>query len=225
MFRYFDIIVGLFVAVLLISNLASSAKIVQLGPFVYDAGTLLFPLSYLFGDLLTEVYGYARARRAIWIGFMASALFALTVAVVGIVPGEAAWAQNVGQDAYNKVLASAPRIVLASFVAYLAGSFVNAYIMARLKVVTRGRYLWTRTIGSTVIGQAVDTALFVLLAFLGAPGFSGELIWSMIASNYLFKVGLEVVLTPLTYAVVRALKRAEKQDVYDERTNFNPFRL
>ena len=218
-----DVIVGLFVAVLLISNLASSAKIVMLGPFVYDGGTLLFPLSYIFGDILTEVYGYKCAKRTIWIGFLASLLMAATVWGVGLLPGETEWSIRVGQQAYDNVLSATLRIVIASLVAYLAGSFANSYILARLKVMTQGRWLWIRTIGSTVVGQAIDTLLFVLIAFAFAEGFSPSMLISIIVSNYLFKVGIEVLFTPLTYAVTDWLKRSESIDVFDTHSDFNPF--
>jgi hypothetical protein len=224
-YRFFDLIVGLFVAVLLISNLASSAKIVVLGPFVYDGGTLLFPLSYIFGDILTEVYGYALARRTIWIGFLAAFLLAITIALVGLLPGEAEWSARVGQQAYESVLSATPRIVLASLIAYLAGSFSNAYLLARMKVLTRGRWLWTRTIGSTIVGQGVDTVLFVLIAFAFAEGFSPALLWGIIVSNYVFKVGVEALLTPLTYMITGYLKRTEGIDALDVQTNFNPFQV
>lgn len=224
-YRYFDVIVGVFVAVLLISNLASSAKIVAFGPFVYDGGTLLFPLSYIFGDILTEVYGYAAARRVIWIGFVAALLMAVTISLIGVLPGEAAWQARVGQVAYDSILSSTPRIVLASLLAYVAGSFSNAYILARLKVWTSGRHLWVRTIGSTVVGQAIDTAIFILAAFAFAEGFDAPLLWGLIISNYILKVGIEVVCTPLTYAITANLKRAEGVDQYDTATDFNPFRF
>jgi uncharacterized integral membrane protein (TIGR00697 family) len=222
-YRYLDVVLGLFVAILIISNLASSAKIVTLGPFTFDGGTLLFPLSYLFGDVLTEVYGYAVSRRVIWIGFVAAALFSLTIWIVGLLPGEAEWSSRVGMDAYQAVLGSTPRIVLASLIAYWAGSFSNAFVLARMKVITQGRWLWTRTIGSTIVGQAVDTFLFVLIAFAGMMGTG--VLWDIAASNYAFKVGVEVLFTPLTYAVVAWLKRSEGVDAYDARTDFNPFRL
>ncbi|MCG8346809.1 MAG: queuosine precursor transporter [Chloroflexales bacterium] len=222
-FRYFDLIVGLFVAVLLISNLASSAKVVILGPFIYDGGTILFPLSYIFGDILTEVYGYAQARRTIWIGFLAALLMALTIAFVGMLPGESEWSARVGQQAYEQVLSGTPRIVVASLIAYVAGAFSNAYILAKMKLLTSGRWLWMRTIGSTMVGQSIDTVVFVLAAFAFAEGFSLALIWSIIVSNYVFKVGVEVLLTPVTYAVTGYLKHVEAVDTFDERTDFNPF--
>jgi uncharacterized integral membrane protein (TIGR00697 family) len=224
-YRYFDLIIGLFVAVLLISNLASSAKIVVLGPFVYDGGTLLFPLSYIFGDILTEVYGYALTRRTIWIGFFAAFLMAVTVGLVGLLPGEAEWSVRVGQQAYDKVLSATPRIVVASLLAYLAGSFANSYVLARLKIMTQGRWLWSRTIGSTIVGQALDTVLFVVIAFAFADGFSATLLGSIILSNYVFKVAIEVVFMPITYAMTGWLKRSEGLDTFDTQTNFNPFQV
>lgn len=222
-YKHLDVVIGMFVAVLIISNLASSAKIVTLGPFTFDGGTLLFPLSYIFGDILTEVYGYAVSRRVIWIGFVAAALFSLTVWIVGLLPGEAEWSSRVGMDAYNAVLGSTPRIVLASLIAYWAGAFSNAFVLARMKVMTQGRWLWTRTIGSTIVGQAVDTFLFVVIAFAGM--MSAGVLWDIAASNYVFKVGIEALFTPATYALVGWLKRAEGVDAYDTQTDFNPFRV
>lgn len=221
-YKYLDAVIGMFVAVLIISNLASSAKIVTLGPFTFDGGTLLFPLSYIFGDILTEVYGYAVSRRVIWIGFVAAVLFSLTVWIVGLLPGEAEWSSRVGMEAYTAVLGSTPRIVLASLIAYWAGAFSNAFVLARMKVITQGRWLWTRTIGSTIVGQAVDTFLFVVIAFAGT--MSAGVLWDIAASNYVFKVGIEVLFTPATYALVGWLKRAEGVDAYDVQTDFNPFR-
>ena len=224
-YRYLDIIIGVFVAVLLISNLASSAKIVVIGPFVYDGGTLLFPLSYIFGDVLTEVYGYRVSRRIIWIGFATMFLMAVVMAVVGALPGNADWLgpNGFGQQAYDKILGSTPRIVAGSLVAFWAGSFLNNFILARFKVITQGRWLWARTIGSTLVGEGVDTLIFCLIAFLGT--LPNDVLGSIVWSNYVFKVGLEVVLTPVTYLVVAWLKRAEGVDTYDRDTDFNPFRV
>lgn len=221
-YKFLDIVIGLFVAVLIISNLTSAAKIVTLGPFTFDGGTLLFPISYIFGDILTEVYGYSVTRRVIWIGFAAAALFSLVVWIVGLLPGEAEWSSRVGMDAYNAVLGSTPRIVFASLIAYWAGSFSNAFVLAKMKVITQGRWLWSRTVGSTVVGQFVDTFLFVAVAFAGM--MSAEVLWSVAVSNYIFKVGVEALFTPVTYVVVGWLKRAEGADVFDVRTDFNPFR-
>lgn len=222
-YRYFDLVMAGFVAVLLISNVASAAKIITFGlPFLtFDGGTLLFPLSYIFGDILTEVYGYRRSRRVIWAGFFFAASMSLTLWVVGRIPGEAEWSARVGQQAYDAVLGAAPRIVVASLVAYFAGEFSNSYVLAKMKLLTRGRWLWTRTIGSTVVGQGVDTLLFVGIAFAGT--MSSGVLLSIVVSNYLFKTGLEALMTPVTYRVVGFLKRAENEDYYDYGTDFNPF--
>ncbi len=218
-FRYFDLVMASFVAVLLISNIASS-KILDLGPFTFDGGTLLFPLSYLFGDILTEVYGYARSRRVIWAGFGAAALMAAVLALVGALPPSEGW-EN--QGAYQAILGQTPRIVAGSLVAYFAGEFSNSFVLAKMKVLTRGRWLWSRTIASTLVGEGVDTLLFVAIAFYGT--LPGNVLLVVALSNYVFKCGLEALLTPLTYRVVNALKHAEHEDHYDIGTNFNPFRL
>ena len=218
-YKYYDIILGLFVAVLLISNVASS-KILDLGPFTFDGGTILFPISYIFGDILTEVYGYKASRRVIWTGFAAALLMSLTFILVGKLPPAADWGN---QDAYEKILGLTPRIVIASLVAYFAGEFSNSFTLAKMKILTRGKWLWSRTIGSTVIGEGVDTLLFVMIAFYGV--LPESLLVSVIISNYIFKVGFEVILTPLTYLVVKFLKRNEDVDIYDYKTNFNPFTL
>ncbi|HEX9986867.1 MAG TPA: queuosine precursor transporter [Chloroflexia bacterium] len=228
-YRYFDLVMAAFVAVLLISNVASN-KIVSLGPFTYDAGTILFPLSYIFGDILTEVYGYKRSRRVIWTGFAASALMALVFWVVTLLPIPADQGPQPQSEAFNIALNSTPFIVLGSLVAFFAGEFTNSYVLARLKVATQGRWLWSRTIGSTLVGQVVDTLIFLTIAFaigfavLGSP-MDGNLFWSIVISNYIFKVGVEVLFTPITYAIVGFLKRAEHEDYYDTHTNFNPFIL
>ncbi len=225
---------ALFVTVLLVSNIASSAKIVSWGvmlpvlhlPLAFDAGTLLFPISYIFGDILTEVYGYARGRRVIWVGFAMALLMSGTLWVVGRLPGEATWEAATGQGAYVAVLGGVITggIVIASLVAYFAGEFSNSYILARMKVWTQGRYLWTRTIGSTLVGELVDTVLFVLIATaLGV--FPWSLALTLIVSNYIFKVGIEVLFTPVTYRVVDFFKRRENVDYYDVDTDFNPFHL
>ncbi len=218
-YRYFDIIMALFVAVLLISNVASS-KILDLGPFTFDGGTILFPISYIFGDILTEVYGYARSRKVIWTGFGCAVLMALVFAIVGALPPAEGWE---GQEAYLFILGQTPRIVLGSLIAYFAGEFSNSYTLAKMKVVTKGRWLWTRTIGSTVVGEGVDTLLFVLIAFYGF--YPPSLLLSIIVSNYVFKTGFEAVVTPFTYLVVNTLKRLEKEDYYDFDTDFNPFKV
>jgi uncharacterized integral membrane protein (TIGR00697 family) len=218
-YRYFDLIMASFVAVLLISNVASS-KIMDLGPFTFDGGTILFPVSYIFGDILTEVYGYRRSRRVIWTGFGCAALMAAVFAVVGALPPAEGWE---GQEAYLAILGLTPRIVLGSLVAYFCGEFSNSYVLAKMKLFTKGRWLWTRTIGSTLVGQGVDTLLFVLIAFYGILPVG--LLMSVVVSNYIFKVGLETVMTPLTYRVVGWLKRQEQEDYFDYGTDFNPFKM
>jgi uncharacterized integral membrane protein (TIGR00697 family) len=218
-YRYFDLITALFVAVLLISNVASS-KILKLGPFTFDGGTLLFPVSYIFGDILTEVYGYRRSRRVIWTGFACAGLMAGVLALVGALPPAEGWQH---QNAYEVILGTTPRIVLGSLIAYFAGEFSNSYTLAKMKILTQGRWLWTRTIGSTLVGEAVDTILFVTIAFAGTLPW--PLFWSIIISNYVFKVGLEAVMTPVTYQVTGFLKQAEQEDVYDTDTDFNPFKV
>ena len=218
-YRYFDLIMALFVSVLLISNVAST-KIVDLGPLTFDGGTLLFPVSYIFGDVLTEVYGYRRSRRVIWAGFGSAALMAAVLALVGALPPAEGWDN---QRSYELILGTTPRIVLGSLVAYFAGEFSNSYTLARMKVYTQGRWLWTRTIGSTLVGEGVDTLLFVTIAFAGTLPW--DLFWSIVVSNYVFKVGLEAAMTPVTYRTVNFLKANEGVDVYDVDTDFNPFQL
>jgi uncharacterized integral membrane protein (TIGR00697 family) len=216
-YKYLDYITGIFVAVLLISNTAS-VKILNLGWFAFDGGTILFPLAYIFGDILTEVYGYRRSRRVIWTGFFSIILMAAVYAIVGYLPAAEGWGM---QDAYISILGIVPRIVLASIIAYFAGEFSNSYILAKMKVWMNGKYLWMRTISSTIVGEGVDTALFVLIAFAGTMPTS--LLIAIIVSNYIFKVGVEVLFTPITYAIVNFLKRKEHEDYYDKNTNFNPF--
>lgn len=216
-FKYFDIILGLFVAVLLISNIASS-KILNLGPFTFDGGTILFPLAYIFGDILTEVYGYKRSRKVIWTGFFSIILASAIFWIVGMLPPAIGWES---QKAYDAILGVVPRIVLGSLVAYFAGEFSNSYVLAKMKIWTKGRWLWARTIGSTVVGEGVDTLLFVFIAFLGILPLS--LLIAIIISNYVFKVGVEVLFTPVTYKIVRFLKTKENEDYYDRKTNFSPF--
>lgn len=231
-YRFFDLIMALFVTTLLVSNIASSAKIIDWGvslaglPLAFDAGTLLFPISYIFGDVLTEVYGYRRSRRVIWTGFACAALMSVTFWVVGRLPGEASWESYAGQQAYDAILGgvSSGGIIIASLIAYFAGEFSNSYTLAKMKILTRGRWLWMRTIGSTLVGEGVDTVLFVVIA--SAFGvFPWAVALSIIVSNYIFKVGIEAAFTPLTYRIVNALKRIENEDYYDYDTDFNPFKL
>lgn len=233
-YRYFDFIMAGFVTVLLTSNIASSAKIIDWGvslpliglPLAFDAGTLLFPISYIFGDVLTEVYGYAASRRVIWAGFAMAGLMGLTLWVVAQMPGEATWQQMTGQAAFDAVLGGVSQggILIASILAYFCGEFSNSFVLAKMKVWTAGRFLWTRTIGSTLVGEGVDSSVFVTLACaLGVFPWSVAL--SIIVANYIFKVGIEVLFTPLTYRIVNALKQAEREDYFDVNTDFNPFKL
>lgn len=229
-YRYYDWIMALFITVLLVSNIASSAKIVDWGVSIFglrlafDAGTILFPISYIFGDVLTEVYGFRRSRRVIWTGFAMLALSALVFWLVKIMPGETTWEGYAGQGAFDSILGgmSTGGIVIASLVAYLVGEFSNSVVLARMKVLTRGRWLWSRTIGSTLIGEGVDSLIFILVATL-AGVFPWELFGSLVLTNYIFKTSIEVVMTPLTYRIVNALKRAENEDYFDTHTRFNPF--
>ena len=221
-YRYLDLITAAFVAVLIISNVAAT-KVVVLGPFTFDGGTLLFPLAYIFGDVLTEVYGYARSRRVIWTGFALLALASLTFSAVAALPALADPEVAPFARAFDLLFGLVPRIVLGSLLAYWAGEFTNSYVLARMKVLSRGRFFGARALGSTLVGQAVDTGLFLLVAFAGV--YPSYVLGLMFASNYVFKVGVEVVFLPLTYAVVGALKRAENEDHFDTHTDFNPFRL
>ncbi len=231
-YRYFDLIMALFVAVLVISNVASSAKIVDLGfqvfgvPMAFDAGTLLFPLSYIFGDILTEVYGYQRSRRVIWMGFACLALASAVFALIGKLPGETTWQEYAGDAAYAAILGgmSTGGIGIGSLLGYWSGEFANSFTLARMKVWTAGRYLWMRTIGSTLIGQGVDTVVFVAVASLFGV-FPWSLFLSLTLTNYLFKCAVEALMTPVTYGVVNLLKQAEGEDYFDRQTNFNPFAL
>lgn len=227
-FRYYDFFVAGVVAVLLCSNLIGPAKICEVnlpvfGEFAFSAGNLFFPIGYIFGDVLTEVYGYARARRAIWAGF-GSMLFAtfMAYAVIHMPASDAEWNKTL-QPALEVALGNTWRVALGSMVAYWVGDFLNSFVMAKMKVWTRGRHLWSRTIGSTVVGQFADSALFYPIAFAGI-WHTGEMI-EVILFNFAFKVALEVVMTPVTYGIVNALKRAEDVDTYDTDTSFNPFSL
>jgi hypothetical protein len=218
-YRFFDILVALFVAVLLISNIAS-VKILTCWKFTFDGGTLLFPLSYIFGDILTEVYGFRRSRKVIWLGFFSALLMSLFLYIVQILPSADGWKD---QQAYESIIGFIPRIVAASLVAYFAGEFSNSVILSRLKILTRGKYLWTRTIGSTLIGEGIDTLIFCMIAFFGS--LSASVFWAVVISNYIFKCAVEILFTPLTYIIVGFLKRKEKTDVYDYGVKYNPFRL
>jgi len=218
-YRFFDVLVALFVAVLLISNIAST-KILSCWKFTFDGGTLLFPLSYIFGDILTEVYGFRRSRRVIWLGFFSALLMSSVLYIVQILPPANDW---MNQQAYESILGFIPRIVLASLVAYFAGEFSNSVTLSRLKILTKGKYLWTRTIGSTIIGEGIDTLVFCMIAFYGV--LPSSVFWAVLISNYVFKCSVEIIFTPLTYLIVGFLKRKEKTDVYDYGIKYNPFRL
>lgn len=216
-FKHYDLCVNIFVVVLLISNLVAS-KITAIGPFRLSGAQLLFPITYIFGDIFTEVYGYAGSRRAIWTGFLASGLMAVMAMITVALPPAPGWND---QEAFAKIFNFVPRLVVASLIAYWAGEFANAFVLARLKLRTHGRHLWLRTISSTIVGQGIDTVLVMVIAFGGS--LTPSLIANMIVSGYLGKVVYEIVATPLTYAVVNFLKRREGVDVFDEKTNFNPF--
>ncbi|HBB03144.1 MAG: hypothetical protein US89_C0016G0032 [Candidatus Peregrinibacteria bacterium GW2011_GWF2_38_29] len=220
-FKYLGFITAFFVTVLLVSNIASS-KILILGPFTFDGGTILFPLSYIFGDILTEVYGYGRSRKVIWTGFFMILLASIVFMVVQKLPPAPDWN---GQAAYDQILGLTPRIVAASMCAYFAGEFSNSYILAKMKIWMKGKFLWMRTIGSTLIGEGFDTVIFVMLAFFGVEGFGTDLLITIIISNYVFKVLVEILFTPVTYAAVKLLKKHEEEDHFDHETNFNPFKI
>ncbi|PYN59370.1 MAG: transporter [Candidatus Rokuibacteriota bacterium] len=209
----------LFVTCLLTANTIAT-KLISVGGLILTAGVVIFPLSYVLGDVLTEVWGYAASRRVIWLGFACNALMVLAIWLGGAIPAAPFWK---GQGAYDEILGQAPRVLGASFVGYLAGEFANAFVLAKLKVLTRGRWLWTRTLGSTVVGQALDTALFVVLAFAGTV--PGGVLAGLVAGQWAVKVAYEAAATPLTYAAVAYLKAAEGQDAYDYDTDFNPIRL
>ena len=226
-FRHFDLVMAAFVAILLLSNVLGAGKVAQvrlpgIGDWPFGAGILFFPLSYIIGDVLTEVYGYARTRRVIWVGFAATGFMALMSWVVVALPPAPSWGN---QSAYEAVFGQVPRIVFASMAAFWAGEFVNAYVLARMKVWTGGRHLWARTIGSTVVGQGVDSLIFYPLAFWGAAGWTPDLVLTVMWTQWALKVAWEVLLTPVTYAVVGGLKRAEGVDLFDEGTDFTPFRV
>ncbi len=216
-FRYLDILTGLFVAVLLISNIAST-KILILWKFTFDGGTILFPVSYIFGDILTEVYGYQKSRRVIWTGFFSAFLMSVVFYIVQKLPPAADWQY---QKAFEELLGFVPRIVLASLTAYFAGEFSNSFILSRMKIVTKGKFLWMRTIGSTLVGEGLDTMIFCFVAFYDVLPM--KLLWAVVISNYIFKCGVEIVCTPLTYIIVGFLKRKEHEDHYDRGINYNPF--
>lgn len=217
--RLYPIVMSAFVAVLLLSNTVA-VKVTNIGPFYFDGATILFPLAYIFNDLLTEVYGYKKSRMVVWTGFAAAIFMALIYWAVGALPAAADWT---GQTAYMQILGQTPRIVVASLIAYFCGEFSNSYILAKMKIATKGRWLWSRTIGSTLVGELIDTVLFVSVAFYGV--IPQDLLIYMMISNYVFKTSFEVLATPLTYAAVKWLKKVDHTDVYDIGTDFNPFKV
>jgi uncharacterized integral membrane protein (TIGR00697 family) len=216
-YKYYDLLASIFVVVLVISNLVAQ-KICAFGPFRVSGAQLLFPITYIFGDIFTEVYGYGGSRRIIWIGFMANAVLAILGNVIVALPAAPEWKN---QEAFATVFHQVPRIVVASLIAYWCGEFANSFTLAKMKIFTKGRYLWTRTVGSTVVGQFIDTVLVMVIGFTGVVTGSG--IVRLIISGYLFKVVYEVVATPLTYWIVGFLKRSEGVDKFDYETRFTPF--
>lgn len=229
-YRFFDIFMALFVTVLVVSNVASSAKIIDLKftiagiPMAFDGGTILFPISYIFGDILTEVYGYRRSRKVIWTGFACLVLASGVFYLVQLLPGESTWQGYAGDAAYAAILGgmSSGGIVLGSLAGYWGGEFANSFILARLKVLTNGRFLWLRTISSTLVGELVDSFAFVAVAT--AFGIFPKVIFvSLLLTNYFFKTSIEVLMTPITYVVVNFTKKIEHEDYFDRDTDFNPF--
>ena len=226
-YRYFEFVMAAFVTILICSNLIGPAKIAQVdlplvGALTFGAGVLFFPISYVFGDILTEVYGYARARRVIWAGFAGLAFASLMAYIVVALPPAPFWKN---QAAYEVAFGTTWRIAAASMFAYFCGEFVNSFVLARMKILTQGKWLWSRTIGSTIAGEAVDSALFYPLAFYGTGIIPDDKLPVVMLAQFLTKVGVEVAFTPVTYKVVAFLKRAENEDYYDRQTNFNPFAL
>ena len=226
--RYYDFVMAAFVTVLLCSNLIGAAKAAQvtlplIGTVTFGAGVLFFPVSYIFGDILTEVYGYGRDRRVIWAGFGALAFAALmSTVVLSLTPAADAFNARY-QEHLDGVFGNTPRIIAASMIAFWCGSFVNSYVLAKMKVMMQGRRLWMRTIGSTIFGELADSGLFYVIAFYGI--WSNQQLLNVALAQYVLKTGWEVVMTPVTYRVVRFLKKKENQDVYDRHTDFNPFKL
>jgi queuosine precursor transporter len=217
--KYFSIISSIFVAVLLISNTIAT-KLFSLGPFIFTGAIFVFPISYIFGDILVEVYGYSRSRRIIWTGFFILIGMSIIYWLVGLLPPAPGW-EN--QDAYVAILGVVPRIVFASIIGFWAGEFSNSFIMAKMKILTQGKHLWSRTIGSTIFGQGVDTVLFTTIGFFGL--IPNAVLITAILSGYGFKVIYEAIATPITYKIVRFLKKKENIDPFDHKTNFNPFKL
>jgi len=211
------IFIALFITCLITANVIA-VKVISLGPFILPAAIFIFPLSYIFGDVLTEVYGYRLARRVIWLGFLCNLIFVFFVWVGQALPAAPFWE---GQEAYQRILGYTPRLLAASFLGYLVGEFANSFILAKMKIMTRGRWLWSRTIGSTIIGQGLDTSIFITVAFIGTPSF----LPIMILYHWLAKTLIEALATPITYVMVNWMKRREAIDTYDYDTRFNPFRI
>jgi len=220
-FNWLTLITGVFITALVVANIIAVKSIDVFGR-ILPAAVIIFPVSYIFGDVLTEVYGYAQARRVIWLGFFCNLLAVIAIQVAQALPGGPFWQS---QDAYAAILGSTPRLLAASFVAYLVGEFANSFVLARLKVATAGRWLWLRTVTSTLVGEGLDSAVFMTAAFLGNPQFPGDILLGAIVAQWLFKTAYEVLVTPLTYVVVRFLKRQEGLDPYDRETNFNPLAI
>jgi hypothetical protein len=224
-YRFFPLVTALFVTTLVISNIIA-VKVVQIGGLFLPAAVILFPVAYIFGDILTEVYGYARARQVIWTGFFCNLVAVIAIWLGGLLPAAPFWSAgsfatpDAAQQAYQAILGFTPRLLLASFIAYLIGEFLNSFVLAKLKVRTAGRFLWLRTISSTIVGEGADSLVFITIAFSGIIP-PGDLA-TAILSQWLFKVSYEVLATPLTYVIVRWLKRAEGEDYFDRETNFNP---
>lgn len=219
-YKYYDLIMAAFVTVLLCSNIIGAEKVVSLLGFTFGAGILFFPISYFFNDILTEVYGYARSRKVVWAGFAGLGFASIMSAVVVALPAAQGW---IHQDAYEVVFGQTTRIVIASLTAFFCGEFANSYVLAKMKLFTEGKFLWTRTIGSTIAGEAVDSIIFYPVAFYGF--WPNELLIKVMITNYILKVTWEVVATPITYRVVNFLKRKENEDYYDKDTNFTPFSI
>ena len=220
LYKYYDLVMALFVTVLLCSNVIGAAKVCTVWGFTFGAGVLFFPISYIFNDVLTEVYGYARARKVVWAGFGAIVFASFMSWVVLTLPPAIGWND---QRAYETVFGQTPRIVFASLGAFFVGEFANSYVLAKMKILTSGRFLWSRTIGSTIVGEGVDSLVFYPLAFLGV--WENRLVLTVMVSNYIIKVLWEAIVTPFTYRVVGFLKRAEQEDYYDIDTDFTPFSL
>ena len=214
----FIVIAAIFITCLITANIIA-VKLISIGGLILPAAIIIFPLSYIFGDILTEVYGFRAARKVIWLGFLCNLVVVLAIWIGGLLPAAPFWEGK--QAAYDTILGYVPRVLLASFVAYLIGEFANSFVMAKMKIKTKGRWLWTRTIGSTIVGQGLDSAIFITIAFAGTPDF----VAISIVHLWLIKTGYETVATPFTYALVNYLKKKEGIDTYDYNTRFNPFRI